>query len=110
MVLRREGETDNKLKSKLKSISAVVETVMPEVGIEGITHKKGMNRKTAHTYTKEFTGVYGQIRDVIILESSWLGYYEPYTSKNIVSFVGQMMLENNQIDLAKGNGLHPFEL
>ena len=110
VVLRREGETDSKLKSKLKSISTIVETVLPEVGIEGITHKKGMNRKTAHAYTKEFTGVYSQVRDVIILESSWLGYYEPYTSKSIVSFVGQMMLENNQIDLAKGNGLLPFEL
>lgn len=110
VVLRREGETDSKLKSKLKSVSTVVETVLPEVGLEGITHKKGMNRKTAHAYTKEFTGDYGQVRDVIILESSWLGYYEPYTSKNIVSFVGQMMMDNNQIDLAKENGLLPFEL
>ena len=31
VVLRREGETDNKLKSKLKDISTVVETVLPEV-------------------------------------------------------------------------------
>ena len=43
MVFRREGETGSKLKSKLKSISTVLETVLPEVGIEGITHKKGMN-------------------------------------------------------------------
>ena len=43
VVLRREGETGSKLKSKLKSISTVLETVLPEVGIEGITHKKGMN-------------------------------------------------------------------
>ena len=43
VVFRREGETGSKLKSKLKSISTVLETVLPEVGIEGITHKKGMN-------------------------------------------------------------------
>jgi len=110
VVLRREGETDSKLKSKLKAISTVVETVLPEVTIEGITHKMGMNRKTAHSYNKEFEGDYGQVRDVIILESTWLGYYEPYTTKSIVSFVGKMMLDNRQADIASENGLMPFDL
>ena len=110
VVLRREGEKDSKLKSKLKAISTVVETVLPEVTIEGITHKMGMNRKTAHAYNKEFKGDFGQVRDVIILESTWLGYYEPYTTKSIVSFVGQMMIDNNQSDIAKENGLLPFDL
>lgn len=45
VVLRREGEADSKLKSKLKSISTVIESILPEVPIEGITHKMGMNRK-----------------------------------------------------------------
>ncbi|MGO1242643.1 nucleotidyl transferase AbiEii/AbiGii toxin family protein [Sphingobacterium sp. JB170] len=110
VVLRREGETDSKLKSKLKAVSIVVEAVLPEVSIEGITHKMGMNRKTAHSYNKEFKGDYEQVRDVIILESTWLGYYEPYTTKSIVSFVGQMMLNNNQMSIAKENGLLSFEL
>jgi hypothetical protein len=110
VVLRREGETDSRLKSKLKAISAAVESVLPEVTIEGITHKMGMNRKTAHSFSKEFKGEYGQVRDVIILESTWLGYYEPYTTKSIVSFVGQKMLDNNQSDIAKENGLLPFDL
>lgn len=110
VVLRREGETDSKLKSKLKAVSTVVETVLPEVTIEGITHKMGMNRKTAHSYIKEFKGDYSQVRDVIILESTWLGYFEPYTTKSIVSFVGQMMLDNRQSDIAKENGLLPFDL
>ena len=110
VVLRREGETDSKLKSKLKAVSTIVETVLPEVTIEGITHKMGMNRKTAHSYSKEFKGDYGQVRDVIILESTWLGYYEPYITKSIVSFVGQMMMNNKQSDIAKENGLLPFDL
>jgi hypothetical protein len=110
VVLRREGETDSKLKSKLKAVSIVIETVLPEVDVEGITHKMGMNRKTAHSYKKEIKGDYGQARDVIILESTWLGYYEPYTTKSIVSFVGQMMLDNKQSDNAKENGLLPFDL
>lgn len=110
VVLRREGETDSKLKSKLKVVSTVVEVVLPEIAIEGITHKMGMNRKTAHSYNKEFKGDYGHVRDVIILESTWLGYYEPYTTKSIVSFVGQMMLDNKQSHIAKENGLLPFDL
>ncbi|GGE06803.1 nucleotidyl transferase AbiEii/AbiGii toxin family protein [Psychroflexus salis] len=110
VVLRREGETGNQLKSKLKRISQEIETVLPEISIEGITHKMGMNRKTAHAYNKEFKGNYGQVRDAIILESTWLGYYEPFTTKNIISFVGQMMLENKQSDIAEENGLLPFEL
>jgi hypothetical protein len=83
---------------------------MPEVDVLGITHKMGMNRKTAHSYNKSFEGNYGQVRDVIILESTWLGYYEPYTTKSIVSFVGKMMLDNQQSEIAKEYGLLPFEL
>jgi len=110
VVLRRKGETDSKLKSKLKAVSTIVATVLPEVQIEDITHKMGMNRKTAHSYNKEFKGNYGQVRDVLILESTWLGNFEPFTSKSIVSFVGQMMLNNQQFDIAEENGLLPFDL
>lgn len=110
VVLRRQGESNNKLSSKLKAISEVVATVLPEVAIHSITHKMGMNRKTAHSYNKEFNGDYGQVRDVIILESTWLGYHEPYTTKSIVSYVGQMMLNNNQAEIAEENGLLPFDL
>jgi hypothetical protein len=110
VVLRREGETDSKLKTKLKAVSTVVEATLPEVTIEGITHKMGMNRKTAHSFNKTFEGNYGQVRDVIILESTWLGYYEPYTTKSIVSFVGDMMFNNGQTDIATENGLLPFDL
>jgi hypothetical protein len=110
VVLRREEETDNKLKSKLRTVSTVVETVLPEVPIAGITQKMGMNRKTAHTYHKEFTGDYGHIRDAIVVEATWLGYHEPYTTKSIVSFVGQMMLDNNQLNIAEENELLPFDL
>jgi predicted nucleotidyltransferase component of viral defense system len=110
VVLRREGESNNKLTTKIKTISDVVNAVLPEVNIEGLTQKMGMNRKTAHSYNKEFKDSYGQVRDVIVVEATWLGYYEPYTTKSIVSFVGQMMIDNNQSDIAKENGLLHFDL
>lgn len=110
VVLRREGDSDNKLKTKLKTISQVVSEVLPEVAIDDITKKMGMNRKTAHTYNKEFSGNYGQVRDVIILEATWLGYHEPFTNRPMQSFVGQMMLTNGQASIAEANGLMPFEV
>ena len=66
-----------------KKISKVVADVLPEVEIPELTQKMGMNRKTAHTYAKEFKGSYGQVRDVIVVEATWLGYFEPYTTKTI---------------------------
>lgn len=110
VVLRREGETDNKLKTKIKTISKLVGEVLPEVEIYEITHKMGMNRKTAHSYSKEFGGNYGQVRDVIVLESTWLGYYEPYTQRKLQSFVGEMMINNGQSDIAEAHGLMPIEV
>lgn len=110
VVLRRAGETDNKLTTKIKKISGVVDAVLPEVQVEGLTHKRGMNRKTAHSYTKEFAGSYGQIRDVIVIEATWLGYYEPYTSRKLDSFVGRMMVTNGQENLAQDYKLMPFDV
>jgi predicted nucleotidyltransferase component of viral defense system len=110
VVLRREGESNNKLTNKIRKISDIVNAALPEIQMEGLTQKRGMNRKTAHIYNKEFKAGYGQIRDVIVVEATWLGYYEPYTIKFINSFVGQMMLNNHQYELAKEYGVLPFEL
>lgn len=110
VVLRREGETNNQLTNKIKKISKVVADVLPEVEIPALTQKMGMNRKTAHRYVKQFKGNYGQVRDVIVVEATWLGYFEPYTTKTIGSFVGSMMLNNGQPDIAEANGLKPFEV
>lgn len=110
VVLRRAGESNNQLTNKIKRITKVVTDVLPEVEIPELTQKMGMNRKTAHTYTKEFQGNYGQVRDVIVVEATWLGYFEPHTTKTISSFVGSMMLNNGQLAIAEANGLLPFEL
>jgi predicted nucleotidyltransferase component of viral defense system len=70
LVIRREGETDAKLKNKIRTIGKVVEAYLPEIKIPGLTQKMGMNRKTAHSYNKEFQGDFGQIRDAIIVEAT----------------------------------------
>lgn len=110
VVLRRKGESNNRLTTKIRTISEVVNAVLPEINIEGLTQKMGMNRKTAHAYNKEFQGDFGQVRDVIVVEATWLGYYEPNIVKSINSYVGEMMLKNGQVEMAREYGLLPFEI
>ncbi|MBA4135343.1 MAG: hypothetical protein C0525_11515 [Flavobacterium sp.] len=110
VILRNEAETGNQLKAKIKKISNVVAEVLPEVEAEGITNKMGMIRKTAHTYAKTFEGQFGQVRDIIIVESTWLGSFEPYTTATVTSFVSEMMKANGQEALIEEYGLQPFEV
>ncbi len=70
VVLRRDGESNNKLTTKIRTISEIVSKVLPEVNLPKVTVKMGMNRKTAHEYKKQFSGDYGQIRDLIIVEAT----------------------------------------
>ena len=108
VVLSREGESGSKLKGKLKAIYNVVERVMPEVEIVGVTNKLGMIRKTAHEYPMIFSGKFGQVRDKVILESSTLGHYEPFHEQTINSFIYNMMRSTNQNELATQYNLEPF--
>ncbi len=108
VVIRREGETDNKLKRKLKDVENAINDTLPEIEIQGLTHKVGMSRKTAHSYSKEFVGAYGQVRDVIVLEVTWLGYYEPFTKQKISSFVGEMMFNAGQAELIEKYEMQAF--
>ncbi len=110
VVLRNESETGNQLKTKIKKISKCVSVVLPETAIDGITNKVGMIRKTAHNYPRTFTGHFGQVRDIIIVESTWLGNFEPYTTANVSSFIYEMMLQNNQQTLIDESGMNPFEV
>ena len=110
VMLRREGESNNKLTNKIKKVSAIVSAVLPEIDIPDITQKMGMNRKTAHAYTKEFQGDYGQVRDFILVEATWLGYYEPYKTMPVCSFVGEMMMKTGKSEIAEANGLLPFDV
>lgn len=108
VIMKTGEESANQLKNRLKKVSQILEKHLPEVAVNNITQKMGMNRKTAHTYSKEFQGNYGQIRDVIIVEASWLGYYEPYEQKNVRTFISEMMLRNGQENLIEELQLQEF--
>lgn len=109
VVLNNKGESGNQLKKKLKAITDAVAEVMPEVEIEGVTNKKGMIRKTAHQYhTQNFSGSYGQVREQIIVEATWLGSSEPYIMAEVSCYVTEMMKATGQHQLIEQCNLQPF--
>ncbi|MFD2587385.1 nucleotidyl transferase AbiEii/AbiGii toxin family protein [Croceitalea marina] len=109
VVLRREEETGNQLKTKLKKITQEITAPFVEVEMEGITNKLGMIRKIAYNYPKIFKGNYGQVRDAIIIEATWLGYFEPYTKRTLNTYIYDMINATDQTTLAEEYNLLPFE-
>jgi predicted nucleotidyltransferase component of viral defense system len=110
VILKANDESGNQLKNKIKKISEIVSAVLPEIEVPGITNKFGMIRKTAHSYQKNFKGQFGQVRDNIILESTWLGSFEPYTTAMVSSFVADMMNNTGQSSLVEKYNLQPFQV
>jgi hypothetical protein len=70
----------------------------------------GQIRKTAHDYPKLFNGKFGQVRDKVIVESSWLGHYEPYHQQEVSAYIYDMMINAGQSAMAEQHGLLPFTL
>jgi predicted nucleotidyltransferase component of viral defense system len=110
VVLRNEGENDNQLKKKIRTISKVVENIIPEVNVEGITNKMGNIRKTIHQYEKLFEGNYGQVRDKVVVEATWLGNFEPFSEMQISSYIYEMMKAKGQDEMIGQYKMAPFNI
>ncbi|MEP7266143.1 MAG: nucleotidyl transferase AbiEii/AbiGii toxin family protein [Saprospiraceae bacterium] len=109
VVLNNKGESGNQLKNKLKAITEAVSEIMPEVEIEGITNKKGMIRKTVHQYNKQkFSGTFGQVREQIIVEATWLGSSVPFIKAEVSCYITEMMKAANQTELIGQYAMQPF--
>jgi hypothetical protein len=70
----------------------------------------GMNRKTAHKYPQLFDGRLGQARNVIVVEATWYGYSEPYSSHFLSSYIHDMMEKQGQKEMIEEFGLQPFQV
>lgn len=110
VVLRNEGENDNQLKKKIRAISKVVEKVIPEIDIEGLTNKVGNIRKTVHQYDNLFEGDFGQIREHVVVEATWLGNFEPFSEMQVSSYIYEMMKAKGQDELIKQYTMAPFTI
>lgn len=110
VLLRKENESGNQSREKLKLVTRLVSEILPEIHLDGITNKKGMIRKTAHSFVRLFEGDLGQIRNEIILEATWLGYYEPYTARKVSSMVYQALTKTEDTTIVNSYGLEPFDV
>ena len=109
VVVRQDSDSGNQLKAKIKRIGAVVSEHLPEVEVPGLSRRMGMNRKTAHAYPREFTGNYGQVRgNVIVVEATWLGSFEPSTTRQVSTYLADMILSQGQQALIAEYELNSF--
>lgn len=110
VMLRNEGENDNQLKKKIRTISRVVGKIIPELKVEGLTNKLGNIRKTVHQYDNMFVGDFGQVRKYVILEATWLGNSEPFSEMKVNSYIYDMMKANGQDELVEHYNMAPFTI
>jgi len=110
VVFRNKGENDNQLKKKIRQISKIVEQIIPEIPVEGLTNKKGNIRKTVHQYNRYFDGDFGQAREQLILETTWLGNYEPFTIEKVGSYILDLMHQTEQQAMIQEYGLQSFKV
>ncbi|MEM6272877.1 MAG: nucleotidyl transferase AbiEii/AbiGii toxin family protein [Bacteroidota bacterium] len=110
VVLKRDGERNAARDRKVKSISKLMETSLPEISIDGLTRKRGQIRKTAHQYEKSFRGDFGQVRDVIIVEATWFGHSEPWQEIEIASYIYEEQRTLDQVSTLNGFEMEPFRI
>ena len=111
VVIKENGETDNSLKRKLKKVTSVLESEMKLVPDHPLENKKGKIRKLVYGYDKVgVKGIYGQVRDQIVLEVSSLGRSYPSQKVSVHSMITQFIANTNNQDLIKEYQLEPFNL
>ncbi len=110
VVFRIDDEADNQLNKRLKKVGRIVENILPEKYIAGITNKKGMIRKTVHEYEKVFEGDLGQVGESIVIEASWLGSSEPFSKKTVSSYIQEFITLNGPQDLLEKYELSSFDV
>lgn len=110
VLIRNDLDSNNKMKNKIRIPSQIIVDILPEINVDDLTNKKGMIRKTVHEFPKTFKGKFGQVREDIILETTWLGRYEPYHEHMINSYIGEIMIKQKQDDLIKEYKMEAFRI
>jgi predicted nucleotidyltransferase component of viral defense system len=110
VIIPVKGEATNQFSKRMKMVSKIVGTVLPEKYIEGYTNKKGNIRKTVHQYGRVFDGKLGQVADHLILEASLLGNSEPFIKKKISSYIQDFMIHAGTEELLEKHNMTAFNV
>jgi len=109
-VVMDNEESSTRIANRIRVISKKAAEILPEIQIEGLTSKHGNLRKTAHEYDKVFKGDFGQARDILIVEVSRLGHFEPYTTLPVDTLIAKMMSDEGQSSMLQEYELEPFSV
>ncbi|MCH8569418.1 MAG: nucleotidyl transferase AbiEii/AbiGii toxin family protein [Balneolales bacterium] len=107
-VVSEESESSTKVAKRIRAISKEAAKILPEVEIKELTSKHGNLRKTAHEYKKEFKGDFGQVRNILVVEVSTLGNFEPSVPLPVDTFIRKMIMGTAQQKMIEEYGLEPF--
>lgn len=112
VVVKRESDTGNDLKRKLKEITTIIdESILEEVPDDPNTSKGGSLRKIVYSYPKiGMSGDYGEVREHITVEVSHLGNFKPNETKSICTLIADYIKTTPNIELIAQFGLEDFEV
>lgn len=110
LTVLKEDLSPNQLKKRIRKVTKSIREPLKERQTEGITDKRATIRKIAYEYPKVFAGSFGQVRDKIIVEATWLGHPDPYTTYQLSTYIHDMLLDTQREELAKDFELEPFEV
>ena len=112
VVVKSANDNGTALKKRLKEVTTIIDNSILENVIDSPNDKKlGTLRKISYSFPKVgVKGVYGQVRENIVLEVSHLGNFEPNEIKPICSLIATFIKETANKDLIKQFGLEDFEV
>ena len=112
VVVKSANDNGTALKKRLKEVTTIIDNSILENVIDSPNDKKlGTLRKISYSFPKVgVKGVYGQVRENIVLEVSHLGNFEPNEVKPICSLIATFIKETNNKDLITKFGLEDFEV
>ena len=112
VVVKSANDNGTALKKRLKEVTNIIDNSILENVIDSPNDKKlGTLRKISYSFPKVgVKGVYGQVRENIVLEVSHLGNFEPNEVKPICSLIATFIKETNNKDLITKFGLEDFEV
>ncbi|MBK0371158.1 nucleotidyl transferase AbiEii/AbiGii toxin family protein [Flavobacterium agrisoli] len=112
VIVKKDTDTGNDLKRKLKAVTDVVDkSILEVVPNDPNTKKLGSLRKIVYSYPKVgVKGDFGEVRENITLEVSHFGNFEPNHIKPICTFIADYIKATSNLELITQFGLEDFEV
>ena len=112
VVIKNDDDTGNTLKRKLKEVTDVVDgSILEVVPNDPHSKKLGSLRKIVYSYPKiGVQGIYGEVRENIVVEVSHLGNFQPNTEQPICTLIAQYIKTTETPELIAQFGLEDFQV